>query len=696
MGVNLLGRIRGVARLPPRPLAVVVMIAASLSAASLTTQPASANSAGLRYVDSSAVARSSHDTAHTPSGVWSQALELYDLAVLNVGGNAVINTMSCTSAGNCAAGGSYTDAAGKTQAFVTSEAAFPLQSIEVPGTATLNAGGNATVNAISCFSAGNCGAGGSYTDAAGNVQGFVVDEVNGVWGTAIEVVDPSSMPGTGTFGVNSISCTGPRDCTAVGEDLATSGNSAGYAVMETDGTWSNAVELTIRTAFGSGGTQLQTVSCNSPGSCSTVGNGVFPDKAAASGYASIPYGVEERNGEWGTPFQFPGLDSLNLGERAAVFDLSCTSPGNCSAGGNFANSAGTAVAFVDSEADGTWAVAQAVANVTRLTTGNSTVESISCSSLGYCGAIGTYTVGSLTEDFEVDEFQGIWLGAQELPGSSFFINGTGPGSGLIACVAAQTCVIAGYYYDRAGNLQAFTDYEFANAWGNPVEVPGTSALNVDGGAAVTAISCSPDSSCGAGGFFADSSAKLQAFITNMSPLFAAQAPLTVTSTHATLGTPLTLTSSGGSGTGFQFFSVVNGSASGCAVSPTNTLSATSTGTCLVTVSRSSDGTYLAASSPPTPVSFALPPRPHPLTIDFAASSSALSPAAKSELVALSKRLLRGASVTVTGSAMGNVQLAMQRANEVVHFLQGHVALHVRERATAKSQTNVVTVETTRQ
>jgi len=50
----------------------------------------------------------------------------------------------------------------------------PHTAIEVPGTATLNKGRNALVESVSCPSAGNCGAGGSYTDSNGHLQAFVV------------------------------------------------------------------------------------------------------------------------------------------------------------------------------------------------------------------------------------------------------------------------------------------------------------------------------------------------------------------------------------------------------------------------------------------------------------------------------------------------------------------------------------------
>jgi len=47
---------------------------------------------------------------------------------------------------------------------------------EVPGTATLNTGGGAGINSLSCAPAGNCSAAGSYTDRTGHSQAFVVSQ----------------------------------------------------------------------------------------------------------------------------------------------------------------------------------------------------------------------------------------------------------------------------------------------------------------------------------------------------------------------------------------------------------------------------------------------------------------------------------------------------------------------------------------
>ncbi|HUE08785.1 MAG TPA: Ig-like domain-containing protein, partial [Acidimicrobiales bacterium] len=82
-----------------------------------------------------------------------------------------------------------------------------------------------------------------------------------------------------------------------------------------------------------------------------------------------------------------------------------------------------------------------------------------------------------------------------------------------------------------------------------------------------------------------------------------QAALTVTSTSGTVGTPLTLTTSGGSGTGALSF-VLNsgGTASGCSLS-SGKLSATSAGTCIVTATKAGDSNYNQVSSAATAITF---------------------------------------------------------------------------------------------
>src|SRR5260370_3983221 len=71
-------------------------------------------------------------------------------------------------------------------------------AIEVPGLGSLNKGGEVTLSSVSCGSAGNCAAGGSYRDRSEHSQAFVVSERNGRWGRAIE------GPGSGALNAGAV------------------------------------------------------------------------------------------------------------------------------------------------------------------------------------------------------------------------------------------------------------------------------------------------------------------------------------------------------------------------------------------------------------------------------------------------------------------------------------------------------------
>ena len=141
-----------------------------------------------------------------PAGSWGTAIEVPGLAALNKGGLAEVTSVSCGSAGNCAAGGYYRDRHRHCQGFVAVERHGRWgTAIEVPGLGALNKGGVAEVNSVSCGSAGNCAAGGDYTDRHGHQQGFVAVERHGRWGRAVEVPAPGAP-------VISVSCPSAGNC----------------------------------------------------------------------------------------------------------------------------------------------------------------------------------------------------------------------------------------------------------------------------------------------------------------------------------------------------------------------------------------------------------------------------------------------------------------------------------------------------
>jgi len=94
-----------------------------------------------------------------------------------------------------------------------------------------------------------------------------------------------------------------------------------------------------------------------------------------------------------------------------------------------------------------------------------------------------------------------------------------------------------------------------------------------------------------------------------------QSPLYLTSLDGTKYSKLTLTSSGGSGSGAVSYAVTTGTAN-CSLNG-DVLSYTQVGTCTVTVTKAADATYLAATSSPTTVTVNLPKSPYALRVTSA-------------------------------------------------------------------------------
>jgi hypothetical protein len=551
-----------------------------------------------------ALALSAHEAA--PSS-WSNAIEVPGTTALNAGDNAGIYSISCGISGYCSAGGNYTDAAGDSQAFVVNETDGTWGSaIEVPGVDHLNAGGNASVSSVSCGSAVFCGAAGYYTDASGDIQGFVVTRTGVTWGA---VIDPSAIGSKAALGAESISCTATRFCTAVGDDVVSDGSSVGFVVSDTNGAWGDANEITISSTFGAGGTSLDQVSCSFPGDCAAAGNGLYPDSAISGGDAHIPFVVDETFGSWGDAIEVPGLATLNVGLVAAASSISCSMPGDCGAGGVYADGSTTAQAFVANETNGKWGDAIEVPGSSSINIGGAVLYSISCPSNGECGGAGQYAdaLGN-GQAFVANEVNGAWGNVMEIPGSSsLFSEGIGTNPLAISCGTPNNCSAGGVYFDSSGNSQAFVVNEAAGIWGDAIEVPGTGALNTAGGAFMSSISCSWDSSCGAGGWYSTGTQEFQAFTSVMAPLFATQAPFRLTSVHGVAGVPLKLTTSGGSGAGKLRFSAEDGPCEVCVVTG-DVLRATNRGVCVVTTTKSGDGTYLPTTWVAS-VKMVLPARP---------------------------------------------------------------------------------------
>ena len=362
------------------------------------------------------------------NGRWGRAIAVPGLAALNTGGQAAVLSVSCSAAGDCAAGGSYAGRPHSQSAFavverngvwgqaarlraqeVSSVSCAPAgycavggyfirhltmagfvaterngtwsQAAGVPGRAALNKG-NADVVTMSCAAAGDCAAGGYYSDRNGYFsQAFVATERNGRWGTATPVPGLAALnKGSADAGVTSVSCGAAGSCAAVGSYSDRLGDHV-FVADERNGRWGTAAGLGAPNKAES---VANSVSCSAAGSC-TVG-GTFAGQA---------FVATERNGRWGTATGLPGLAALNKGGNAYVTTVSCASPGNCAVGGDYSPNSFRLQGFVATERNGVWGTAIQVPGLAALDKGgNARVLSISCAPAGTCAAGGYYTVRS--------------------------------------------------------------------------------------------------------------------------------------------------------------------------------------------------------------------------------------------------------------------------------------------------------------
>jgi hypothetical protein len=420
---------------------------------------------------------------------WGTAFEVPGTAALNAGGQDQLTSMSCPSSGNCVAGGWYTDASGKEQAFVVDETGGVWDTaIEVPGTAALNTGRDAQVASVSCSSPGNCAAGGVYSSG----EAFVADEVGGVWGNAIEVPGTAALNAGDQAEVVSVSCPAGAggNCAVTGLYRDSSQHPQPFVANEASGVWGNAIEVPGTAALSGEKLALPIqVSCPTAGNC-TVGGEYFNSSAN-----TLPFVARQRNGAWGQAMELPGIAALAQGS-AGLAALSCTSAGNCEAAGAYTLGTGQQL-FVAAENNGTWAPAAEMPGIATLDAGQSaSVNSMSCTSSGNCAAAGSYkTSTGIMLPFVANETAGAWGQPIEVPGLAPLTEG-GSAAELVSCSLAGDCVVGGFY-----RRQAFVANEFAGVWDRALLVPGTKTLNTGFNAEVSVVSCARAGTCALGGFY---------------------------------------------------------------------------------------------------------------------------------------------------------------------------------------------------
>jgi hypothetical protein len=459
---------------------------------------------------------------------WTNAIEMPGLAELNQTA-AVAGPIVCTSADNCVSGGQFTDSGAAQQAFLSQETSGVWSSAMEIG-AALNVGGNASVTALSCPTAGNCTAVGFYNDDSTAEHTFVISQTNGTWGFPTQVPDFTTLKFDDAEEMDTLSCTSNTSCVGIGTYFDNSTDLGQPLVFtETNGVWATPTLAPGFTTFNTDGVAVVSIlECPSAGTCVASGTVV-----AQTPVTLEPFFVYENNGVWSDPVEVPGVAELSDQNVGLVDSLSCGAPGDCSAGGNYLDKSNESQAFLINEVGGVWGTATQLFATQVLGSGLvNSLNGVDCSSAGNCSAVGTYDdAQGLPQPFELSESNHVWSAASEIPGIQALNSSAGSDLSTISCSAVGVCSAGGTFTDSASKTQAFVVNEANGTWADPIEIPGTSSLNKGGAASVSEVSCSSDGGCGVQGSYTDESSNIQLFVSNSSavaPTEVSSAPRHVT------------------------------------------------------------------------------------------------------------------------------------------------------------------------
>jgi hypothetical protein len=267
-------------------------------------------------------------TAAESGGVWARARQVTLPANAAArAGDATLGAVTCTSAGSCVAVGGYLDKAGDQELMAVTESGGrwgQARQITPPKNAAASAG--ASLDGVSCWRPGDCAAVGTYTDAAHHGQALAVAESSGRWARATEVAVPADAgpdPGAQLTGV---ACSRAGSCAAAGGYFDRSAASHAMAATSSPRGWARATEIKAPPVTGFAAPFLNSISCAPAGTCQTVGS--YLDN-----FAAVPMAVTRTAGKWqpATSVPPPANALTGMFRDATLLSVACLNGHACTA-----------------------------------------------------------------------------------------------------------------------------------------------------------------------------------------------------------------------------------------------------------------------------------------------------------------------------------------------------------------------------
>jgi hypothetical protein len=374
----------------------------------------------------------------------------------SVAASAGLFSVACTAAGACTAGGNYQAARQQIEPMVATQShgrwsrGTPL--VLPPGAA---AQPYAQVNGIACRSAGNCVAVGDYENGRSrDLQAFIATEYHGTWSRAFTPRLPANAAAPASAQLEAVACTRDGSCAAVGSYQDSSDNAQTMVLAKpTAGPWRQATEIASPPNAAANPDAFMTgIACSGPGTCVAVGNySVSPTQFEAMG-------AVELRGTWQRATEIAAPRGAIASTFTAITSVSCRAAGPCLGAGQYAVSATQSRAMVVTESKGRFGRTLAITAVPPGASAHpsSYLLGISCRPSGGCFAVGggRNRAGHSVAMY-LAESAGRWRAAFLTPPDGA-TSGQRQLSALsaVSCTGKSYCGAVGYYHDRQGVSRA--------------------------------------------------------------------------------------------------------------------------------------------------------------------------------------------------------------------------------------------------
>ena len=373
---------------------------------------------------------------------------------------------------------------------------------------------------VACPTTTSCVAVGNYVDTSGNTQGLIETMSGGTWtaGTApLNGLNSATNPNVYFY---ALSCPSATECVAVGSYADTSGNTQGLIETMSGGTWTastaplnglNPAPTTNPLIV------LTSLSCPATGTCIAVGT--YNDTNGQAGLIETM-----SNGSWtASTAPLSGLSTYTI-PRFALNQVTCYLNGPCVAVGRYQDSSNTYQGLIETLSGSTWTPTAAPTTnlnpVPNSAAPNVSINGVSCPSTTWCVASGSYDAASGVQGLIETLSSGTWTASTAPTSGLSPTANSNPLDALenVSCPVSGSCVAVSSYYDSSDNTQGLIETLSSGIW--TASTAPTSGLSPVSGAnpAVTIFDqvCAGDGACEAVGSYTDSSGSQQALIETLS------------------------------------------------------------------------------------------------------------------------------------------------------------------------------------